>query len=116
MIGKRCQSRNHRLKKNVTTIEEGNVEIDLTKTGLGESQKKELQDLFNSFKGLFSDKLGLTHVLYHEIDTGDKPPVVSRPYRCDRVKQTFLDYHVEKMLKEGNNTDSVSVYVAGCVV
>ncbi|GFY22086.1 uncharacterized protein TNCV_3297301 [Trichonephila clavipes] len=47
------------------------------------------------------DKSGLTHVLYHETDTEDKPPVVSRPYRYDRVKQTILDYHVEKMLKEG---------------
>ncbi|GFT32983.1 uncharacterized protein TNCV_149651 [Trichonephila clavipes] len=35
-----------------------------------------------------------------EIDTGDKPPVVSRPHRYDRVKQAILDYHVEKMLKE----------------
>ncbi|GFU11845.1 retrovirus-related Pol polyprotein from transposon 297 [Trichonephila clavipes] len=46
------------------------------------------------------DKPGLTHVLYHEIDTGDNPPVVSRPYRYDRVKQEILDYHVDKMLKE----------------
>ncbi|GFU76795.1 uncharacterized protein TNCV_4519521 [Trichonephila clavipes] len=81
------------------TIEEGNVEIDLSKTGLEEKQKQELRDLFNSFKGLFSDTPGLTHALYHEIDTGDKPPVVSRPYRYDRVKQAILDYHVEKMLK-----------------
>ncbi|GFS98946.1 uncharacterized protein TNCV_3896361 [Trichonephila clavipes] len=64
-----------------------------------------------------SDKPGLTHVLHHEIDTGDKPPVVSRPYRYDRVKQSILDYHVEKMLKEGkNNTESYSVRVTGCVV
>ncbi|GFW30828.1 retrovirus-related Pol polyprotein from transposon 297 [Trichonephila clavipes] len=89
------------IEKVVTMIEEGNVEIDLTKIGLEESQKKELQDLFNSFKGLFSDKLGLTHVLYHEIETGDKPLVVSRPYLNDRVKKSNLDYHVEKMLKEG---------------
>ncbi|GFU10043.1 uncharacterized protein TNCV_1797331 [Trichonephila clavipes] len=33
------------------------------------------------------DKLGLTHALYHEINTGDQGPVVSRPYRYDRVKQ-----------------------------
>ncbi|GFV06686.1 uncharacterized protein TNCV_2950081 [Trichonephila clavipes] len=46
------------IEKVVTTIEEGNREIDLTKTGLEESQKKELKDLFNSFKGLFSDKPG----------------------------------------------------------
>ncbi|GFY01310.1 hypothetical protein TNCV_5077761 [Trichonephila clavipes] len=105
------------IEKVVTTIEEGNVEIDLSKTGLEESQKKELQDLFDSFKGLFSDKPGLTHVLYHEIDTGDKPPIVSRPYRYDRVKQSILGYHVEKIVERGDhNTDSISVRVAGCVV
>ncbi|GFS97210.1 uncharacterized protein TNCV_715621 [Trichonephila clavipes] len=47
------------------------------------------------------DKPWLTHVLYHEIDTGDNPPVVSLLYRYDRVKQQILDYHVDKMLKEG---------------
>ncbi|GFW94930.1 uncharacterized protein TNCV_3398091 [Trichonephila clavipes] len=72
------------IEKVVTTIEERNVEIDITKTGLKECQKEELQDLFNSFKGLFLDKPGFTHVFYHEIDTGYKPPVVSRPYRYDK--------------------------------
>ncbi|GFU09178.1 uncharacterized protein TNCV_1122041 [Trichonephila clavipes] len=77
------------------------VEIDLSKTKLEEKQKREFHDLFDSFQGFFSDKPGLKRVLYHEIDTGDNPPVVSRPYRYDRVKQELLDYHVDKMLKEG---------------
>ncbi|GFS70673.1 retrovirus-related Pol polyprotein from transposon 17.6 [Trichonephila clavipes] len=33
---------------------------------------------------------------------GDQAPVVSRPYRYDRVKQGIIDYHIEKMLKKGN--------------
>ncbi|GFX66593.1 hypothetical protein TNCV_1795041 [Trichonephila clavipes] len=86
------------IEKVVTTIDEGKLKIDLTKTGLEKRQKHELQDLLNSFKGLFSDQSGLTHVLYHEIDTRDKPPIVSRPYEYDRVKQSILDYHTEKML------------------
>ncbi|GFS49706.1 retrovirus-related Pol polyprotein from transposon 297 [Trichonephila clavipes] len=77
------------------------VEIDLSDTKLGEGQKQKVRNLFNGFKGLFSDQPGLTHVLYHEIDTGDKGPVVSRPYRYDRVKQGIIDYHIEKMLQEG---------------
>ncbi|GFY29019.1 retrovirus-related Pol polyprotein from transposon opus [Trichonephila clavipes] len=86
------------IEKVVTTIEEGNVEIDLTKTGLEEN------------------KPGLTHVLYHEIDTGDKPPVVSRPYRYDRVKQSILDYHVEKILKEGTIIPIQSPYASPVVL
>ncbi|GFX68420.1 retrovirus-related Pol polyprotein from transposon 412 [Trichonephila clavipes] len=76
------------------------VEIDLSYTKLGEGQKKKLRNLFNAFKGLFSDQPGLTHVLYHYIDTGDK-----RPYRYDRVKQGIIDYLIEKMLQEENPDD-----------
>ncbi|GFX61701.1 retrovirus-related Pol polyprotein from transposon 297 [Trichonephila clavipes] len=83
------------------TIEEGKVEIDLSNTRLELKQKQELLDLFSGFQGLFPDKPGLTHVLYHEIDAEDKPPVVSRPYRYARIKQVILDYHVDKMLNEG---------------
>ncbi|GFS98011.1 retrovirus-related Pol polyprotein from transposon 297 [Trichonephila clavipes] len=77
------------------------VKMDLSHTKLGEGQKHKLKELFNGFKGLFSDQPGLTHVLYHGIDTGDKGPIVSRPYRYDRVKQEIIDYHIEKMLQEG---------------
>ncbi|GFT98915.1 retrovirus-related Pol polyprotein from transposon 297 [Trichonephila clavipes] len=97
-------------------VEIEKVEIDLSKTKLEEKQKRELQDLFNSFQGLFSDKPGLTHFLYHEIDTGDNPPVVSRPYRYDKVKQEILDYHVDKMLKEGNITPIQSPYASPVVL
>ncbi|GFW75304.1 retrovirus-related Pol polyprotein from transposon 297 [Trichonephila clavipes] len=69
------------IDKVVKTVEVEKVEIDLSKTKLVEKQKMELQDLFDSFQGLFLDKPRLTHVLYHEIDTGDNPPVVFRPYR-----------------------------------
>ncbi|GFW09843.1 retrovirus-related Pol polyprotein from transposon opus [Trichonephila clavipes] len=82
-------------------IVEKSVEIDLSDTKLGEGQKQKLQDLVNSFKGLFSDQPGLIHVLYHEIDTGYQGPVLSRPYHYDRVKQGIIDYHIEKMLQEG---------------
>ncbi|GFS72339.1 uncharacterized protein TNCV_1827401 [Trichonephila clavipes] len=61
-------------------IVEKPVEIDLSDTKLGKGQKQKLKDLFNSFQGLFSDQPGLNHVLYHEIDTGDQGPVMSRPY------------------------------------
>ncbi|GFV12932.1 retrovirus-related Pol polyprotein from transposon 17.6 [Trichonephila clavipes] len=96
-------------------IVEKPAEINLSNTKLSERQKK-LQDLFNSFQGLFSNKPGLTHVLYHEIDTGDQGPVVSRPYRYDRVKQGIIDYHIEKMLKEDTIRPIQSPYVSPVVL
>ncbi|GFV16368.1 uncharacterized protein TNCV_1254041 [Trichonephila clavipes] len=104
------------INKVVKTVEIEKVEIDLSKTKLEEKQKRELQYLFNSFQGLFSDKPGLTHVLYHEINTGYNPPVVSRPYRYDRLKQDILDYHVDKMLKEGTIIRIQSPYASPVVL
>ncbi|GFV84517.1 retrovirus-related Pol polyprotein from transposon 297 [Trichonephila clavipes] len=104
------------INKVVKKVEVEKVEIDLSKTKLEEKQKRELQDLFDSFQGLFSHKPGLTHVLYHEIDTGNNPPVVSMPYRYDRVKQEILDYHVDKMLKEGIIIHIQSPYVSPVVL
>ncbi|GFV13155.1 retrovirus-related Pol polyprotein from transposon 297 [Trichonephila clavipes] len=104
------------IDKVVKTVEEERVEIDLFRTKLEERQKRELQDLFDSFQGLFSDKPGLTHVLYHEIDAGDNPPVVSRPYHYDRVKQDILDYPVDKMLKEGSTVPIQSPYASQVVL
>ncbi|GFS60908.1 hypothetical protein TNCV_2002521 [Trichonephila clavipes] len=92
------------------------VEIDLSDTKLGEGQKQKLRNLFNGFKGLFSDQPGLTRVLYHEIDTGDKGPVVSRPYRYDRVKQGIIDYHFEKTLREGTIRPIQSPYASPLVL
>ncbi|GFX49797.1 uncharacterized protein TNCV_3073501 [Trichonephila clavipes] len=86
--------------KQLPKVEEP-VEIDLSDTKLGEGQKQKLRDLFNGFKWLFLDQPELTHVLYHEIDTGDKGPVVSRPYKYDSVKKGIIDYHIEKMLQDG---------------
>ncbi|GFX02048.1 retrovirus-related Pol polyprotein from transposon 17.6 [Trichonephila clavipes] len=90
------------------------IEIDISDTKLGEGQK--LRNLFNRFKGLFSDQPGLTHVLYHKIDTGDKGPVVSRPYRYDRVKQGIIDYHIEKMLQESKIRPIQSPYASPVVL
>ncbi|GFS54602.1 retrovirus-related Pol polyprotein from transposon 297 [Trichonephila clavipes] len=92
------------------------VEIDLSDTKLSEGQKQKLRSFFNGFKGLFSDQPGLTHVLYHEIDTGDKGPVVSRTYRYDRVKQGIIDYHIEKMLQEGSIRPIQSPYALPVVL
>ncbi|GFX19694.1 uncharacterized protein TNCV_2076021 [Trichonephila clavipes] len=85
-------------------IVEKPVEIDLSNTKLGERQKEELQDIFNSFKGLFSEKPGLTHVLYHGIDTGDQGPVVSRPYRYDKSQGRDNRLSHTENVKGGSNS------------
>ncbi|GFW03509.1 retrovirus-related Pol polyprotein from transposon 297 [Trichonephila clavipes] len=97
-------------------IVEKPVKIDLSDTKQPEEQKQKLQDLFNSFKGLFSDQPGLTDVLYHEIDNGDQGPVVSRRNCYDRVQQEIIDYHIEKMLQEGKNQPIQSPFASPVVL
>ncbi|GFX59484.1 uncharacterized protein TNCV_2342201 [Trichonephila clavipes] len=96
--------------------EEKSVDIDLTESKLDDEQQRQLKALFNNFKGLFSDQPGLTHVVYHEIDTGDKGPVVLRPYRYDRVKQGIIDYHIDKMLRDGTICPINSPYASPVVL
>ncbi|GFW29872.1 hypothetical protein TNCV_3937391 [Trichonephila clavipes] len=90
-------------------IVEKPVEIDLSDTKLGERQKQKLKDLFNSIKGLFSDKPGLTHVLYHEIDTGDQRPVVSRTYREQLIREQREDLELGHIYRYLENSDDGSV-------
>ncbi|GFT27232.1 retrovirus-related Pol polyprotein from transposon 297 [Trichonephila clavipes] len=92
------------------------VDIDLADTKLDAGQQRLLKALFNNFKGLFSNQPGLTHVLYQEIDTGDKGPVVSRPYRYDRIKQGIIDYHIDKMLRDGTICPINSPYASPVVL
>ncbi|GFW66559.1 retrovirus-related Pol polyprotein from transposon 297 [Trichonephila clavipes] len=92
------------------------IDIDLTDTKLGEGQQRQLKALFKNFKGLFSDHPGLTHVLYHDIDTGDKGVVVTRPYRYDRLKQGIIDYHMDKMLRNGTICPINSPYASPVVL
>ncbi|GFU97540.1 uncharacterized protein TNCV_3600311 [Trichonephila clavipes] len=92
------------------------VDIDLTESKLDDEQQRQIKALFNNFKGLFSDQPGLTHVVYHEIDTGDKGPVVSRPYKYDRVKQGIIDCHIDKMLRDGTICPINSPYASPVVL
>ncbi|GFV14404.1 hypothetical protein TNCV_808361 [Trichonephila clavipes] len=54
--------------------------------------------------------------LYFGGDTGDKGPVVSRPYKYDRVKQGIIDYHIDKMLRDGTICPINSPYASPVVL
>ncbi|GFY20178.1 uncharacterized protein TNCV_208101 [Trichonephila clavipes] len=71
---------------------------------------------FHNQGGRQDDQTGLTHVLYHGIDTGNKGPVVSSPYRYNRVKQGIIDYHIKKMLQEGSVRPIQSPYASPVVL
>ncbi|GFX51139.1 uncharacterized protein TNCV_2734901 [Trichonephila clavipes] len=74
------------------------------------------QNRYLNFEAIDANQPGLTHVLYHEFDTGDKGPVVSRPYHFDRVKQGIIDYHIERMLREERIRPIQSPYASPVVL
>ncbi|GFW62603.1 hypothetical protein TNCV_4832721, partial [Trichonephila clavipes] len=50
------------------------------------------------------------------VSSGDKGPVVSRPYKYDRVKQGIIDYHIDKMLRDGTICPVNSPYASPVVL
>ncbi|GFX47748.1 retrovirus-related Pol polyprotein from transposon 297 [Trichonephila clavipes] len=100
------------IDKVVKVIEEEKVEIYLSKTKLKEKQKQELRELFNSFQGLFSDKNRGLHMFYIMRLTRE----ITHRWFPDRGKQKILDYHVDKMVKEGTIIPIQSPYASPVVL
>lgn len=90
--------------------------MEWKETRLSEIQRKELENVLNAYNELFSDKPGSTSVVFHEIKTKDNKPAVSKPYRYEKPKQAIIDYHVQKMLRDGIIMPVQSAYAAPIVL
>ena len=68
------------------------------------TQIAEMKAVLRKHSGVFSwhkYDLGRTHLVELEIDTGDSPPVASRPYRMSRREQELERLEVQRMLRAG---------------
>ncbi|KFM73878.1 Retrovirus-related Pol polyprotein from transposon 297, partial [Stegodyphus mimosarum] len=63
---------------------------------------------------LFDEKPGSCQIVSHSIDTGNEPPVQSKPYRYDRVKEDILEQHITKMLEDKISTSPYASPVVLC--
>lgn len=87
--------------ENTYRVESSSVSVDLEGTSLREGEKTKFKEFWDKFSEIFSNKPGgLIHVVWHEIDTGSAVPVASKPYRYDQMKQSIIDYHINKMLQD----------------
>lgn len=69
---------------------------------LSSDDKKALDKVVNMFSEIApSDRLGLTHLISHTIDTGDAKPIRQRQYPLSPVMQQHLNTELEKMLEMG---------------
>lgn len=87
--------------------------------GLEPWQQEELWLLLEEFKDIFAltdDEVGLTHLVQHDIDTGDARPIKTRPRRLPLAHQAAADSAIEEMQRAGIIEPSDSPWASGVVM
>ncbi|RVE62229.1 hypothetical protein OJAV_G00155100 [Oryzias javanicus] len=87
--------------------------------GLQPGQKEELWKVLLEYRDIFAlseDEVGLTHLVQHEIDTGDARPIKTRPRRLPLAHQVAADSAIEEMLRGGIIEPSDSPWASGVVM
>ncbi|KAJ0050423.1 hypothetical protein NL108_003631 [Boleophthalmus pectinirostris] len=72
----------------------------------------EYKDIF----ALLEEEVGLTHLVQHEIDTGDAHPIKTRPRRLPLAHQAAADSAIDEMLRAGIIEPSDSPWASGVVM
>lgn len=79
-------------------------------------QALELKKLLAEFSDVFTEKLGRTDLIEHEIKIKDQRPCVSAPYKVPEALQAQVEQEIERLLAEGILIESDSPYAAPLVV
>lgn len=80
------------------------------------NQISELEQLLTEFSDVFTDKLGRTDLIEHEIKVKNPKPCVSAPYKVPESLQPEVEREIERLLTEGILVESDSEYAAPLVV
>ncbi|KAI3360686.1 hypothetical protein L3Q82_002556 [Scortum barcoo] len=81
--------------------------------------QEELWQLLWDFKDIFAlteEEVGLTHLVQHEIDTGDAQPIKTCPRCLPLAHQAAADSAIDEMLKAGIIEPSDSPWASGVVM
>nr|XP_008105066.1 PREDICTED: uncharacterized protein LOC100554808 [Anolis carolinensis] len=84
--------------------------------GLSQSQQKQVRKLLNKYDHLFSDLPGRVQGIYHQIITGDTPPIASPPYRVTGKITKCIEREVKEMLDMGIVVPSSSPWASPIVL
>ena len=73
--------------------------IDLDKSYLSDTEKKEVMDMLYKYKDAFSlrDKIGTCPNIEVEIDVTDKSPFFIRPYHVKEEDKNILDKEMKRL-------------------
>ena len=81
-----------------------------------EEERSQLEDLLQSFPEVFSDKLGRTNLLVHDVELLDETPVRQRPYRTSPVKAKIMSEEVDFLVSEGLATPTDGDWASPCIL
>ena len=86
--------------------------IDLDKSCLTESEKKEVRDMIYKYKDAFSlrDEIGRCPNIEIDIDVMDKTPFFIRPYHVREEDKRILDKEMKRLCYLGILKESFSAY------
>ncbi|CAG2246897.1 unnamed protein product [Mytilus edulis] len=96
-----------------------NLKFDLSKADLTDQQKQQLNIFLNKNRDVFAtslEELGKTNVYKHKINTGNAPPVKSRPYRTSPAAKQEIQKQVGELLKYDIIEPSTSEYSSPIVL
>ena len=95
------------------------VPVDLENSALSSEEQSRLQELLNDYRDIFAvypDELGRTNIIQHYIETGDHPPIQSRPCRVPHVQKEAIEKHIDDMLHRNVIQPSVSPWASPVVL
>ena len=69
--------------------------------GVPDDDRVKVKELLLSFSDVFSDKLGRTDVLLHDVELLEDTPVRLRPYRTSPAKSKIIREEVDFLVREG---------------
>ena len=95
------------------------VPVDFSNSALTESQQKQLQQLINEYRDVFTlspEELGRTNWVQHTIDTGDASPIRMHPYRVPETQKERIENCIDDMLDQGVIRTSASPWASPVVL
>ena len=88
--------------------------VDLEKSCLSESEKKEVMDKLYKYRDVFSlrDEIGICPNIEVEIDTTVTSPFFIRPYHVKVESKTILDTEIKRLCYLGILKEGFSAYLS----
>ena len=114
MTGKYLWSEQDNERRNMSDREILYKYIDLEKSCLSDSEKKQVMDILYKYKNVFNlrDEVGMCPNIEVEIDVTDKSPFIIRPYHVKEEDKNILDREMKRLCYLGILKEGFSAYMS----